>query len=55
MIKLFALDIPPLIKDFIELAIKKHLPIWKWNLKIGITSGSVSPLWRQEIVKKNKR
>jgi len=52
--QIICLGYPPLITDFIELAIKKHLPIWKWSLKIGITSENVSPLWRQEILKKIK-
>ncbi|MFC1646807.1 hypothetical protein ACFL1A_00855 [Patescibacteria group bacterium] len=39
---------PPIISDFIDLAVKRNLKIKKWNLKIAFASESVSALWRKK-------
>ena len=49
--QIVCLGYPPLISDFIDLALNRNLPIHKWNLKIGTTSESTSPIWRNELLK----
>lgn len=50
--QIIVIGYPPIIVDFIDLAITKKLPINQWNLKIVFAGESVSPLWRKEIAKK---
>lgn len=49
--QIICLGYPPIINDFIDLAIKKHIDIKKWRMKIGVTSESVSPSWRLNAIK----
>jgi phenylacetate-CoA ligase len=43
---------PPLISEFVDLAIKKRYSIKKWNMKICFTSESTSAAWRSQTAKK---
>ncbi len=44
------LGYPPLISDVLDSAVKKKLPVRDWSLKIALTSESISPLWRCEVL-----
>jgi len=50
--QILVIGYPPIIDDFIDLAIQKKMPIRKWNLKIIFTGESVSPFWRTQIAQK---
>lgn len=50
--QIIAIGYPPIIADFIDLAVKKRLSINKWNLKVVFAGESVSPMWRKEIAQK---
>ncbi len=50
--QIIVIGYPPIIADFIDLAIEKKLRIEEWNLKIVFAGEGVSPLWRKEIAKK---
>lgn len=50
--QIIVIGYPPIIVDFVDLAIEKKLPINKWNLKIVFAGESVSPLWRKEMAEK---
>lgn len=43
---------PPLISEFVDLAIKKHYSLKKWNLRVCFTSESASARWRNQTAKK---
>jgi len=45
--QIVCLGYPPLVSDFLDLAIERKLPIKKWNLKIALTSQSISASWRR--------
>lgn len=50
--QILTIGYPPIITDFIDLAIEKKYPIDQWNLKIIFAGESVSPLWRKKMIKK---
>ncbi len=50
--QIITIGYPPIIADFIDLAIEKKFPIDQWNLKIVFAGESVSPLWRKEMAEK---
>lgn len=50
--QIITIGYPPIIADFIDLAIEKKLPISKWNLKIVFAGENVSPIWRKEMASK---
>ena len=47
--QVICLGYPPIITVFINLGMQKKINMKRWNLKIGITSESVSPSWRREL------